>query len=106
MRQKFDSKILANGGAAATGEAPESFRCLDCSDWYEDFHRLDELTSFDECFSIKIPSTATMYESARVRASAEANLESVERVWGTCKLLRSVQSHIAHLSLASFYCSS
>lgn len=64
MRQKFDSKILANGGAAATGEAPESFRCLDCSDWYEDFHRLDELTSFDECFSIKIPSTATICTSA------------------------------------------
>jgi len=33
------------------------FCCSDCSDWFDEFHRTSQLTSFDDCFLIKIDNT-------------------------------------------------
>nr|XP_002125633.1 polyphosphoinositide phosphatase [Ciona intestinalis] len=47
---------------SATDEAchgVNTTHCDDCVDWYQDTYRPDQLTVFDECFSLNMTSTAT-----------------------------------------------
>jgi len=39
------------------------FHCKDCCDWFDSFHRCDQLTTFDDHFSIRIPRTVARSDS-------------------------------------------
>ena len=37
------------------------FCCSDCTDWFDEFHKTSKLTSFDDCFLIKMDNTRSRF---------------------------------------------